>query len=145
MAMASSTTMKIVVLGRVEFETASARLRPESDEVLNEVLEVLRERDDITKLLVEGHTDDRGADWYNQNLSQRRAASVRKWLVARGIAAGRLESKGFGESQPIDDNETEAGRQNNRRVEFRILEIDGEPVKQDAKRKPAGRKQRKNK
>jgi OOP family OmpA-OmpF porin len=123
------TEEKIEILERVEFETASARLRPESDEILGAVLEILRKREDLTKLLVEGHTDDRGTDAYNQALSERRAAAVVNWLTSRGVEASRLESKGFGESQPIDTNETEAGRQNNRRVEFTILEVDGKPVK----------------
>jgi outer membrane protein OmpA-like peptidoglycan-associated protein len=119
---------QIIVLGRVEFETGKAVLRPESNEVLDAVLKVLQEHEEITKISVEGHTDDRGADAMNLDLSRRRAAAVVKWLAAHGIAAGRLSSQGFGETKPVESNETDAGRQNNRRVEFRIVERDGKPV-----------------
>ncbi len=71
---------------------------------------------------VEGHTDSRANDNFNLNLSRKRAAAVVKWLVDHGIDAARLTSQGFGETKPIDSNDTDEGRQNNRRVEFRILE-----------------------
>ncbi len=61
----------------------------------------------------------------NKNLSRRRAESVKKWLVARGFPAARLSSVGYGEERPIETNETEEGRQDNRRVEFHIVEVDG--------------------
>jgi hypothetical protein len=85
------------------------------------VAEVLKEHTEITKVLVEGHTDNRGGKGYNQALSERRAKSVMKWLVKHGIDAKRLEAKGFGQDRPIADNTTEEGRQKNRRVEFKIL------------------------
>jgi OmpA-OmpF porin, OOP family len=118
---------EIKILERVEFENNSAKLRPESDRILNAVLEVMKEHSEFTKLGVEGHTDNRGAAGHNLELSRRRAASVMKWLVEHGIAATRLSSKGLGMTKPIDSNDTDGGRQNNRRVEFHILEKDGQP------------------
>jgi OOP family OmpA-OmpF porin len=74
------------------------------------------------KIRVEGHTDSRGSDSYNQNLSEERAASVRQYLIGRGVSASRIQSKGFGEQRPIEDNTTKAGRAANRRVEIHITE-----------------------
>lgn len=70
---------------------------------------------------IEGHTDNRGGAAYNHGLSQKRAASVVKWLVSHGIEAGRLTSVGYGQERPLDSNATDEGRQNNRRVEFHIV------------------------
>jgi outer membrane protein OmpA-like peptidoglycan-associated protein len=121
---------QIRILERVEFENNSAKIRPESDGILQAVLGVMKEHPELTKLSVEGHTDNRGAAKHNLDLSQRRAASVMKWLVDHGIDKTRLGSKGFGMTQPIDDNSSDSGRQNNRRVEFKILEKDGQPSAQ---------------
>jgi outer membrane protein OmpA-like peptidoglycan-associated protein len=71
---------------------------------------------------VYGHTDSRGARQMNTNLSKARAASVVQYLVSKGIAAGRLESDGFGPDKPLESNDTEDGRAKNRRVEFKIIE-----------------------
>ncbi len=119
---------QIKILERVEFEYNSATIRAESHGILNEVLKILKENPKITKVSVEGHTDSKGNDNYNLGLSRRRAAAVQKWLVTNGIEAKRLTSKGLGEQKPIDSNDTDEGRQNNRRVEFHILEIDGKPA-----------------
>ena len=118
---------QIKILERVEFENNSAKIRPESDRILNAVLALMNEHSEFTKLGVEGHTDNRGAATHNLELSRRRAASVMKWLVDHGVAASRLGSTGFGMTKPIDSNDSDAGRQNNRRVEFHILEKDGQP------------------
>jgi len=83
---------------------------------------------EFTKLAVQGHTDNRGAAGYNKRLSAQRANSVMKWLVDHGIAKARLSAAGFGLEKPIDSNDTDVGRQNNRRVEFHILEVDGKAV-----------------
>ena len=74
-------------------------------------------------LLIEigGHTDDRGSALYNERLSQARAESVRQYLIGRNVSADQLTAKGYGASQPLADNDTEAGRAENRRVEFRIV------------------------
>ena len=111
---------EIRILEPVKFATGSDRLLPESEPVLTSVMEVLQAHNEITKLEVRGHTDSRGGAAANLQLSKRRAASVLKWLIAHGVAAGRLGSNGFGQTRPIDTNDTDEGRQNNRRVEFRI-------------------------
>jgi outer membrane protein OmpA-like peptidoglycan-associated protein len=99
------------------FDLDSAVIRPESKPVLDEVLGLLRGEPDW-KLLIEGHTDATGGDAHNQTLSQQRAESVKAYLVATGIAAGRLQTQGYGESKPVADNATELGRAQNRRVEL---------------------------
>lgn len=123
---------QIRITERVEFEYNSAKIRKESEEVLNAVLSILKDHPEITKISVEGHTDSKGADFYNKQLSQRRAASVSKWLSDKGIDKKRLAAKGWGEEKPIDSNDTDEGRQNNRRVEFHILELGGKPVEAGA-------------
>jgi outer membrane protein OmpA-like peptidoglycan-associated protein len=119
---------RIVIIERVEFEYNSAKLQKDSERVLQAVLDILKERTDVTKISIEGHTDDRGNADYNKGLSGRRAQTVEQWFVARGVAKNRLKSAGFGKERPIDSNDTEEGRQNNRRVEFHIVEVDGKPV-----------------
>lgn len=120
---------QIRIIERVEFEYNSAKIEKSSEHVLQAVLELLKERADITKLGIEGHTDNKGNVWYNKNLSARRADAVKEWFVARGITQTRLSAAGFGQERPIDSNDTEQGRQNNRRVEFHIIEVEGQPVK----------------
>ena len=83
---------------------------------------ILDEHPEIRRLRIEGHTDSVGEAAYNDDLSARRAAAVEAWLVGHGIAKERLESAGLGSKEPIDTNETEAGRAKNRRVVFRIVE-----------------------
>jgi len=112
---------EIRILEPVKFAKNSDRLAPESEPVLTSVMEVLQAHKEVTKLEVRGHTDSRGGAAANLDLSKRRAASVMKWLIAHGIAAERLGSNGFGQTRPIDTNDTEDGRKNNRRVEFRII------------------------
>lgn len=115
---------QIRIIERVEFESRSAELQKGSDRVLEAVLAILSERKDIQGLEIEGHTDDRGDNDYNKRLSTQRAETVQKWFIARGIDKSRLSAKGFGEERPIDDNGTEEGRKNNRRVEFHIREAE---------------------
>jgi len=112
----------IVITEQVQFKTGSDVILPASDALLTAVTNILSGHPEITKVLIEGHTDSVGGKAYNQGLSERRAASVRKWLVKRGVDNKRLESKGFGLERPIGDNSTDEGRQMNRRVEFKILE-----------------------
>ncbi len=99
------------------FDLDSANIRSESKPVLDEVLGVLKEEPGW-KVAIEGHTDSTGGDSHNQELSQKRAESVKAYLVAGGIDASRLQPKGFGESKPVADNATELGRAQNRRVEL---------------------------
>ena len=102
----------------IRFDSGSAHLKPESGGILNEILLMLQEHGDLS-LLVEGHTDSDGGDDSNQTLSEQRASAVASWLIAHGIDAGRLDTVGHGESQPIADNGTPEGKAENRRVVFR--------------------------
>jgi outer membrane protein OmpA-like peptidoglycan-associated protein len=112
------------VLQQVHFQTASATILPDSFPMLGEIAALLKATPGIKRMRIEGHTDSHGGAAYNLDLSQRRAASVRQWLIDHGIAAGRLESQGYGLTQPIDTNDTDTGRAANRRVEFKILDED---------------------
>src|SRR5664280_1200211 len=99
-------------------------LRPESDEILKAIADTLNQHTEIKRIQVQGHTDNRGTKNYNNALSEKRAAAVKNWLVKAGVDEKRLESKGFGQDKPIDSNETDTGRQNNRRVQFIVVEKD---------------------
>ena len=113
---------QIRITEQVRFKVNRAVIEPgkDSEEVLEAVLLVLQENPTITKLRVEGHTDNRGAAVANKKLSEARAAAVVAWLVEHGVDKSRLTSVGHGMERPIDANDTEAGRQANRRVEFHI-------------------------
>lgn len=119
------TRIKIEILEKVFFDTGKATIKQRSFALLDEVAQVLNQNPQLTKIRVEGHTDDRGSDTYNQKLSDERAASVMQYLLNKGVSGDRLISQGYGESKPIADNKTNAGRGQNRRVEFVILEVDG--------------------
>ena len=103
---------------RIYFATASAKLLPKSFSGLNDVVKILESDKDI-KLSIEGHTDNVGKDDYNQTLSEQRANSVREYFLSKGIDESRLAAQGFGETQPIADNKTTAGKSKNRRVVMR--------------------------
>jgi OOP family OmpA-OmpF porin len=103
------------------FDVDSDRIRPESTPTLDEIGEMLSDHPDL-RIAIEGHTDSDGDDAYNRNLSEKRAAAVRQFLIATySIEGGRLESTGFGESRPVADNDTPEGKQQNRRVELVVL------------------------
>ncbi len=121
---------RIVILDKVYFATAKDVILPKSFDLLKQVASVLRANPQIELLRVEGHTDNQGKPAKNQNLSERRAARVRAFLIKEGVAAERLESVGYGQTKPVDTNKTAAGRENNRRVEFNILKIAGEDTGQ---------------
>jgi outer membrane protein OmpA-like peptidoglycan-associated protein len=110
------------VLQQVHFAFGTATILPESFPVLQEVADYLKSNKGIKKMSIEGHTDNKGAADLNKKLSQDRANSVMAWLGQHGVEAGRLEAHGYGMERPIEDNETDAGRAKNRRVEFKILE-----------------------
>ncbi|MCX7034197.1 MAG: OmpA family protein [Arenimonas sp.] len=105
----------------IYFDTAKATLRPESEATLQQVLGVLN-ADPKLRLVVAGHTDSEGENAYNQRLSEQRAAAVMQWLTGKGIDAARLSSEGLGESRPVADNGSEAGRALNRRVQLRVAD-----------------------
>ncbi|NWG39734.1 MAG: OmpA family protein [Hydrogenophilaceae bacterium] len=106
-----------LVLEGVNFDNDKATLRPEAYGILDKAAATLKEWGDV-KVEVAGHTDSRSDDDYNQKLSQRRADAVRAYLIGKGVAADRLTAKGYGESSPVADNESEEGRFKNRRVEL---------------------------
>ena len=110
--------MVITLSGSVLFASAKSELLPAAQVKLNDVANALIKEDPLSKIVVEGHTDSQGAAAYNQDLSQRRAQSVRDYLVSRGIAADRVTSQGFGPSRSIAENNSAEGRANNRRVEI---------------------------
>jgi outer membrane protein OmpA-like peptidoglycan-associated protein len=114
-------TGRIMTMQPVHFATGSATILADSFPMLQEVAGILKANPTIKRMRIEGHTDNRGAADMNLDLSRRRAASVRVWLTEHGIDTGRLESQGYGMTQPIDTNDTDAGRQRNRRVDFKIL------------------------
>jgi outer membrane protein OmpA-like peptidoglycan-associated protein len=119
------TNGEITVLQQVQFKTNSDVILPASDALLEEVAGVLREHSEITKIEIQGHTDNRGNPAHNKGLSQRRAQSVQKWLTTKGrIDANRLTARGFGQDVPIDTNDNDEGRQKNRRVQFKIIDTD---------------------
>ncbi|HCB63194.1 MAG: hypothetical protein A2W93_11515 [Bacteroidetes bacterium GWF2_43_63] len=103
----------------IYYESNSADLTPESKKVLDEFTEFLIENPNI-KVKIQGHTDNIGSDAFNLTLSENRAHSVYNYLVSMGLSASRLSYKGFGETKPVDTNDTEVGRAMNRRTEFLI-------------------------
>ncbi len=114
-------TKKRIVLRGVTFDFNSADLGADAASILDAAVASLEEAPEA-EVVVAGHSDSVGSDAYNQQLSERRASSVRDYLVDHGIAAERLEVKGFGESQPVADNSTAEGRAENRRVELNVVE-----------------------
>jgi outer membrane protein OmpA-like peptidoglycan-associated protein/tetratricopeptide (TPR) repeat protein len=109
-----------IVLKNIFFETAKATLKDESKTELNKLVELLTKNPTI-KIEIGGHTDNVGVDAENLKLSDARAVAVKNYLTANGISADRLSTKGYGETQPIADNNTEVGRAKNRRTEFKVI------------------------
>ena len=114
-------TGESVVLKGVNFEVNKDRLTANAKVILNTVSDALVSSSTL-KVEVGGHTDSQGGDAFNQKLSEARANSVKAYLVKRGIDGGRITVKGYGETQPVDTNETAEGRENNRRVELKVLD-----------------------
>lgn len=105
----------------ITFKVNSAVIERKSFKTLNEAASVLKEFKDL-KVTIEGHTDSDGSDESNKDLSQRRAESVMKYLVDKGIDAARLSAIGFGEDKPTATNDTVAGKAENRRIEFKLVD-----------------------
>ena len=110
----------------IYFDIDKAVLKPASEATLNQVLGLLKSKPAL-RLEIGGHTDSQSSDSYNLDLSTRRARSVVKWLTEKGIVAARLEAEGFGETRPVADNESAAGRALNRRVEIRDITKEATP------------------
>ncbi len=111
--------LRLTLDSEISFDFDSAVIKPAFRDSLNKVADVLT-RYNQSQVRVVGHTDSVGSATYNQSLSEQRAAAVERYLISSGVAASRLSSSGAGESQPRDTNDTEAGRQLNRRVEIFI-------------------------
>jgi outer membrane protein OmpA-like peptidoglycan-associated protein len=116
------TTDKIVILDKVFFDTGKSTIQAKSFALLDQVSTILRTHQEIAKVRVEGHTDDKGEDAANLKLSQERADAVRAYLTSKGIDAARLLAEGFGETRPAATGATSAAREQNRRVEFVIVQ-----------------------
>lgn len=108
---------KKIVLRGVNFDYDKSTLQAAGRPILDEAAEILKSNPDVT-VEVRGYTDSRGSDGYNMRLSERRAQTVKNYLVSRGVPASRLVTRGYGESDPVATNETAAGRAQNRRVEL---------------------------
>jgi OOP family OmpA-OmpF porin len=113
---------KIVIGEKIQFEYDKATIMEVSFGLLNEVASVIKKNPHLKKIQIEGHASSEGELRHNQQLSEDRARSVLTYLVQQGIPKQILVSKGFGIDRPIADNGTDAGREQNRRVEFNILE-----------------------
>jgi outer membrane protein OmpA-like peptidoglycan-associated protein/predicted negative regulator of RcsB-dependent stress response len=110
---------KTFTLNNVNFATAQTEPLPESFNELNNLVQLLNDNPTVN-IAIYGHTDNVGSSSSNLTLSEKRAAAIKSYLITQGIAANRLSSKGFGETQPIDSNETDDGKARNRRTEFSI-------------------------
>jgi OOP family OmpA-OmpF porin len=110
-----------IILEDIHFQFDSARLTESSEKHLDGIVASLRVEKD-THFEIAGHTDSVGSDDYNDRLSQARALSVMRYLAGRGLDSERMNARGYGESQPIETNDTDEGRARNRRVEFRFHE-----------------------
>jgi outer membrane protein OmpA-like peptidoglycan-associated protein len=121
------TRNEIVIKGTIHFGTNNAEIKPDGQQLLDEVADVMVRNPQIRRVRIEGHTDNRGNPLKNLELSKMRAAAVMAYLVKQGIDAQRLESEGYGASQPLVPNLTPANRALNRRVTFRILSQGGAP------------------
>jgi OOP family OmpA-OmpF porin len=114
-----------IVIEGVTFDVNSSRLTMQSQPILNEVADGLRKHPRL-RVELQGHTDDTGPDAYNLTLSKKRADAVREYLLTQGVPSTQLTAKGYGESQPLDNNKTPEGRAKNRRVVMYVLENPGD-------------------
>jgi outer membrane protein OmpA-like peptidoglycan-associated protein len=114
----------VLTLGDVLFDTGQATLKPGAATTVDRLAQFMRDYPERS-VRIEGHTDSAGSDDTNQGLSERRAQAVREALLQRGLEAPRIGAVGYGEARPIADNETAAGRQQNRRVEIVVSDAAG--------------------
>jgi outer membrane protein OmpA-like peptidoglycan-associated protein len=111
---------KETVLNNIFFDVDKYEIKAISEPELNKIARFMEENPDI-RIAINGHTDNQGSEAYNKELSTKRAKAVFDYLLSAGISEERLEYRGYGQSKPIASNETEAGRQENRRIAFEIL------------------------
>jgi len=109
-----------IIISGIIFKINSAQIKSSSDPALNEVAKTLRAFPTIV-VEIAGYTDTTGTAEFNMNLSQKRAEAVKAFLIKRGVKPGQVQAKGYGEASPIASNETEAGREKNRRIEIKVL------------------------
>jgi OOP family OmpA-OmpF porin len=111
----------------IVFDANQASIRAISFDKLNQAAQVLAHYPDL-RVEVAGHTDSTGKAERNLELSGQRAASVKAYLVSRGIAEDRIATRGAGDAEPVADNKTKAGRAKNRRIEFKLLQDEAQPA-----------------
>jgi OmpA-OmpF porin, OOP family len=111
--------------GEIQFESGKAVIKPESDGIIEALKNYLEKTPRVTKLRIEGHTDNVGSPESNEKLSGDRALAIKKALIAKGVKAERLLAVGFGQNKPVADNATDDGKAKNRRTEFRVAELGG--------------------
>jgi outer membrane protein OmpA-like peptidoglycan-associated protein/opacity protein-like surface antigen len=109
------------VIKGIQFDFGKATIRKESNKLLDEAVKVLTQYPEL-RIMISGHTDNVGETAKNIELSQQRAAAVKEYLVGKGIDTGRIETRGAGPNEPVADNATDKGRQENRRIEFKLLQ-----------------------
>jgi OmpA-OmpF porin, OOP family len=119
---ASMQDERIELSETVQFETDSAVLIERSKTLLDSVAKELNDHPEVKRVMIEGYTDAVASRRYNKKLAEERIASVKAYLVEKGIDGDRLRTRAFGEARPAASNKTEEGRARNRRVEFRILD-----------------------
>jgi len=115
---------EIKIKRQVHFETDSAKISLDSTALLEEIADTLNRNECLRLVEIQGHTDNTGTKEHNKMLSEQRANSVREWLLAHGVDAGRLTAQGYGQERPISPNVTPAGKERNRRVQFIIKQQD---------------------
>ncbi len=122
---------QVKIPGQLEFDVDKATLREtaQSKEILTTLVDFMKQNPNVTKLRIEGHTDNTGTPAHNQKLSDDRAAAVAKWLTEKGtVDKMRLKTIGYGDTKPMGPNDTAENKQKNRRTEFHVEEMDGKPV-----------------
>ena len=121
---------QIVLPELIEFEFNEARIKqtPKTLAALNNLAEVMKKHPAITKLRIEGHTDNVGSDRRNETLSKQRAEAVAKWLSQHEVEGVRVTTSGFGAKRPLVPNDTKEHRQTNRRTEYYVEELNGQKI-----------------
>lgn len=123
-ALATVTRDRIEIRDKVYFETNRAVIKPESYALLDEIAGLVADYPEVQKLRVDGHTDERGPAGYNRRLSQQRADAVRQYLINKGVDSSRIFARGAGEDEPLVKEKTDEAYEQNRRVEFVVVEWD---------------------
>jgi outer membrane protein OmpA-like peptidoglycan-associated protein len=120
---------------KIQFAYNKAEILQASFALMDELAKVMQENPQVQKVSIEGHASDEGEDKHNLLLSKARAEAVRAYLVSKGVSTERMTSTGYGETRPLVSNDTDAGREQNRRVEFHITkqEVTKEKVEVDPK------------